>query len=166
MAPLILYLLAWLLLGLCFSPPAPATTLTFQWTGQAGYRLEGWLHYPDGVASGQITEQGPGPTQAIDHLEVAIYNPQGQLLDRYPNIMAGQSHNPYLRVNLNTQVPRLQGEVDLGGAEQEEWFLKGKLGQAMRLIHIDQNGREIGVDQDQGRFQSAYQTWSNGNRKT
>jgi hypothetical protein len=155
MASLGLFLLSVLLIGLSFAQPALATTLTFQWTGQQGYRLEGSLHYPDDLAAGPITEQGQGPTQAIDQLAVAIYDPQGQLLDQYPNIVAGQSQNPYLQLTVNCQVARLQGEVDLGGAQPQEWFLTGKLGQTLRLIKIEPNGQEILVDHGRAPLQMA-----------
>ncbi|BFM40093.1 hypothetical protein [Synechocystis sp. LKSZ1] len=152
MASLGIFLVGFLLIGLSLAQPALATTLTFQWTGQQGYHLEGSLHYPDDLTAGRITEQGQGQTQAIDQLVVAIYSPQGQLLEQYTNIVAGQSHNPYLQLTVNPQTVRLQGEVDVGGTQPQEWFLKGKLGQTLHLIKIDQNGQEIPVDQGRGKI--------------
>ncbi len=151
MAALVQWLSAVLMLMvMTLASPVGATTLQLHWIGENGYSVRGELHYPQPSPANRVEEQGQGETQSVDRLEVSVYDPEGKRLGTYATIRRSKSNNPYLHLTLDPDHQSLINELDIGGAKQLDWYLKGEIGQNMALFSIDANGQEAIVDQGPG----------------
>ena len=125
---------------------AIAITQDLQLNSTEGYAVEARFSYDDTHNTGIIREQGKGETQAIDSLVVNFYNPAGEIIASYNNIVDGVVTGDYFEFNFDPATRQMLGEIDLGGESAGEMYLKGEVDRELSLIEIDASGKERAID--------------------
>ena len=134
-----------------FPPAAMATETLLQWQGEQGYQVQAHLTYPDQFTTGMAAIEGIGKPQHLEALTVEIYHPNGKQLAVYDNVVAGQSgQDDFLQLHFDVAQQTLRGWLDLGGAVQEAYFLKGQHNLSLDLLYLDANGKETKLDHNDG----------------
>ena len=132
---------------LIFIPSAEAMTQeSFQWTGATGYSVRGTFSYDENTTTKIISEQGYGKTNNLQSLIVTFYHPSGKPIHQYKNVVNGESQGNYFEFNLDTNTQQLFGNIDLGGEQSGDIFLKGTIDRQLSLIAIESSGKEHILD--------------------
>ena len=141
----------WALSLFLLPPAALATETQLHWQGDQGYQVRANLIYPDTFTTGIAAIEGVGKPQQLDALTVRVYDPHGQELAVYENVVAGQSgQDDFLQLHFDVGHQQLRGWLDIGGAVQEDYFLKGQPGVGLDLFYLDAQGKETKVDHNDG----------------
>lgn len=130
--------------ALCFVSPVSAVTQELQFESQQGYRVETFFSYDAPIE--KIAERGAGQSNTVDSLKVSFYNPAGEAIASYNNIVDGVVRGDYFEFNYDLATERLQGAIDLGGESAGEMYLKGDADGNLSLIQIEESGAEIIID--------------------
>lgn len=133
---------------LIFIAATEAVTQNFQWNGTTGYRVEGTLSYDKTIDNRVVSEKGAGLMKQLNSLQVKVYNPDDEVIGEYDNVVDGKSQNDYFELNLDPESNKIVGNIDLGGAEPGELYLKGTVDGQLSLIEIKPSGKEHSVDRD------------------
>jgi len=133
--------------------PANAVNRDFQLSSERGYRLETNFDY-DLANDGEITEKGRGKTKAIDSLQVRFYDPDGEMIASYDNIVDGIARGEYFEFNYDPNTQQLIGNVDLGGESAGEIYLKGSMEEGLTLIEVEPTGSERAMDSGEWKVDS------------
>lgn len=129
---------------LCFIPPASAVTQELQFETQQGYQVKASFSYD--APTEKIAERGAGQTKTVDSLKVRFYNPAGEAIASYDNIVDGVVRGDYFEFNYDPITKQIQGAIDLGGETAGEMYLKGDADGNLSLMQIEQSGDEIIID--------------------
>ena len=129
----------------CFVSPAKAVTQELQLESLQGYKVKTSFSY-DAPISEKIAEGGGGRSKVVDSLKVSFYNPAGEAIASYDNIVDGVVRGDYLEFNYDPTTERLQGAIDLGGESAGEMYLKGDADGDLSLIQIEESGNERVID--------------------
>lgn len=119
--------------------PAIALTVDFQWRGETGYQVVGSFDYDETLASSLITEKGSGKSQVIDNFTVSFYNPAGDRLATYHNIVNGQIQGNYFQFQFNPATKQAVGSLDIGGESSGEMYLQGEIDDQLTVIEVIDN---------------------------
>ena len=125
---------------------AVAARYNFQWYGTAGYSVKGEFNYDENMTSEMILETGKGQTQQLQSLTVSFYNPKGELIHTYNNVVDRQATGNYFEFNFDPQTQQPIGNLDLGGETVGDMYLKGKINKKLSLIEVQSGDREREVD--------------------
>ena len=132
------------LIGFVYVLPVNAVEQNFELNSDRGYRLESNFSYQ--VSERTIAERGKGKTKAIDLLQVRFYNPDGEMMASYDNIIDGIARGEYFEFNYDPDTQQLIGNIDLGGESAGEIYLKGNIEEGLTLIEVEPTGEEIPMD--------------------
>ena len=132
-------------IALCIQPAAYATTQQIQLDSMNGYKIEATFSYED-LSIEAIAERGRGKTKVVDSLEVSFYNPSGEAIASYNNIVDGVARGNYFEFNFDPTTQKLWGEIDLGGELPGEMYLKGDADRGLSLIEVEASGEERVID--------------------
>lgn len=133
-------------ISFCFMPFATALTQEIQLNSATGYRIETTFSYDENKTPTTIKEQGVGKTNVVDSMQVSFYNPAGELVASYDNIVDGVAKGNYFEFNFNLTTKQLSGNIDLGGESAGEMYLKGEVDRGLSLIEVDMKGKEREID--------------------
>jgi hypothetical protein len=131
-----------LAISLYFIAPATAITQELQFYSTTGHIIKTIFSYDETQAVTPIKEQGTGKTQTLDALTISFYQPSGELIATYNNIVNGIATDNYLEFNFDPATKKLLGNIDLGGELAGEIYLKGKVEGELSLIEIIASGEE------------------------
>ena len=134
----IIILLMIALTNLMLAVPAIATTENLQFESDRGYRVETNFSYDQAETKNKL-----------DSLKVRFYNPDGEMMASYDNIVEGKVLGNYFEFNYDQDAHQPLGEIDLGGESAGEIYLKGSTEQGFSLIEVKQTGEEMIVDSGQ-----------------
>ena len=126
-------------------PAAYATTQQIQLNGANGYTVQTTFSYKSSNLE-TIAEGGKGKTKVIDSLTVNFYNPSGEAIASYNNIVDGVARGNYFQFNFDPATQKLWGEIDLGGELAGEMYLKGEVEGELSLIEVEASGKERIID--------------------
>ena len=126
--------------------PALAVTQKLQLNTATGYVVKTTFSYDDAKNPEIIAEHGQGETQIIDSMRVSFYQPSGELIASYDNIIDGVARGTYFEFNYQPATQQLRGEIDLGGELPGEIYLKGKADGELSLIKVKTSGDEEIID--------------------
>ena len=139
------------LINFAWVSPANAVNRDFQLSSDRGYRLETNFDYE--LADGkEIAERGKGKTKAIDSLQVRFYNPDGEMIASYDNIVDGIARGEYFEFNYDPNTQQLIGNIDLGGESAGEMYLKGNIEKGLTLIEVESTGEERAMNSGKWRI--------------
>ena len=136
--------------GFMVDRPAEAMTQSFQWTGKAGYSARGRFSYDETEVFTTISEQGAGKTNILKSLIVTFYNPSGEPISTYENVVNGIASGNYFEFHFNPITQKLFGSIDLGGEFAGEMYLKGEVDRQLSSIEVDSSGIDRTVDKNLG----------------
>ena len=136
--------------GFMFTKSAEASTQSFQWTGKTGYSAQGQFSYDETKALGTISEQGAGKTNTVESLIITFYNPSGEPMNTYHNVLNGMSEGNYFEFHYDLVNQKLLGSIDLGGEFAGEMYLKGTVDEELSLIKVEQPGIDRIIDKNAG----------------
>ena len=122
------------LINLVLAIPAMATTESFQLHSDKGYRLETSFTYD---------ERENGATNNLDSLMVRFYNPDGEMMASYDNIVDGKVLGNYFEFDYDLVAHQPLGEIDIGGESAGEMYLKGSMKRGFFLIEVKPTGEEV-----------------------
>lgn len=134
--------------SICWSLPVAAVTQELQIVSSDGYRMEAAFDYHE-TESEAIAEQGKGATKAIDSMVVSFYEPDGEIIASYDNVVAGVAEGNYFKFSYDLKTQQVFGEIDLGGESAGEVYLKGNIGQGLHLVKVNAAGEEVTMDKGQ-----------------
>ena len=140
-----IYSIAIAIATLCFVPVANAVTQNLQFNSPKGYRIETSFSY-DAANADMFAEHGRGKAKVLDSLKVSFYDPAGQAIASYDNIVDGTVRGDYFEFNYDPVTQQLKGELDLGGESAGEMYLKGEANGNLSLIWIEESGEERIID--------------------
>jgi hypothetical protein len=135
-------LVIFLAISLYFIAPATAITQELQLYSTTGHIIKTTFSYdkiPDVIP---IREQGTGKTQTLNTLTISFYQPSGELIATYDNIVNGVVTGNYLEFNFDPATKKLLGNLDLGGELAGEMYLKGNVETELSLIEVTVSGQE------------------------
>ena len=139
-------ILAIALINLLAVFPAAAITQDFQLHSEQGYRVETSFSYDETKTNtGAIAVQGKEANE-VDSLKVRFYDPDGEMIASYDNIVDGIIQNNYFEFNYDLNTQQLLGKVDIGGEVAGEIYLQGDVDQGLSLIMIEPSGEEKVID--------------------
>ena len=119
--------------------PALAATENFELKSNGGYRLEA-----------DFTYQEPwDEAKKIDSLKTRFYNPDGEAIASYDNIVNGEVRGDYFQFDYDLDTHQPIGEIDLGGESAGDIYLKGSRKAGFSWLKIMPTGEEITVDSEQ-----------------
>ena len=130
--------------------PAIAMTQSFQWAGRAGYSARGEFSYDETKVSSTIAEHGVGKTNILQSLIVTFYNPAGETISSYHNVVDGMAGGNYFEFHFDPATQKLFGSIDIGGALAGEMYLKGEIDRELALIEVEKSGIDRTLDTDNG----------------
>lgn len=136
-----------LIFSLSAISPALALTQELQFNTAAGYIVKTTFSYNEAQKAEIISEHGQGKTAFIDSMKVSFYQPSGELIANYDNIVDGIVKGTYFEFNFNPATQQLSGSLDIGGESAGEIYLRGKANQELSLIEVTQSGKEKVLDQ-------------------
>ena len=123
------------LMNLVWAVPAMAMTESFQLHSDKGYRLETSFAYDETKA-----------TNNLEFLEVRFYNPDGEMMASYDNIVDGKVLGNYFEFDYDLIAHQPLGEIDIGGESAGEMYLKGSMERGFSLIQVKPTGEEEEMD--------------------
>ncbi|AFY76925.1 MAG: hypothetical protein IGR93_05305 [Hydrococcus sp. C42_A2020_068] len=132
--------------GLGLVAPAEATTVSFQWTGKAGYSAKGLFSYDPPTVPTIVSEKGAGKTNVLQSLVVTFYTPSGAPIGTYDNVVNGVAQGHFFEFNFDPTTQQIVGRVDLGGELAGEIYLKGTVDDELSLFSVDKSGFERIID--------------------
>jgi hypothetical protein len=135
-------LVIFITISLYFIAPAIAVTQELQFHSTTGHIIKTTFSYDQIPDVTPIKEQGTGKTQIVDTLTISFYQPSGELIATYDNIVNGVVTGNYLEFNFDPATKKLLGNIDLGGELAGEIYLKGKVEGELSLIEIIASGEE------------------------
>ena len=128
--------------------PANAITQSIKLTSVHGYTVETTFSYDNiNQVSTMIKEEGFGKTHVLDSMKVSFYEPSGELISSYENIVDGIAQGKYFEFNFDPVNQKLLGNIDLGGEIAGEMYLKGEAKQKLSLVKVEAIGVEKVIDQ-------------------
>ena len=130
--------LAIALINLMLAVPAIAATESFELYSDRGYRVETYFSYDEAEA-----------TNNLDSLKVRFYNPDGEMIASYDNIVDSKVRSNYFEFNYDLKTHQPSGEIDIGGESAGEIYLKGTMEQGFSLIEVKPTGEEVIMDNGQ-----------------
>ena len=122
------------LINLVLAVPAMAKTESFQLHSDKGYRLETSFTYD---------ERENRATNNLDFLEVRFYDPDGEMMASYDNIVDGKVLGNYFEFDYDLDTHQPLGEIDIGGESAGEMYLKGSMKRGFFLIEVKPTGEEV-----------------------
>ena len=134
------------LVNLSWIDSVSAITREIELSSEQGYRIETSFSYDADQAQKAIAAQGKGATQDLDSLQVRFYNPDGEMIASYDNIVDGVVQANYFEFHYDRTTQRLLGAIDLGGESPGEIYLKGNALQKLALMKIEPSGEERVMD--------------------
>lgn len=137
--------------------PAIALTQEFQLDTESGYLIKTIFSYDDTQNPQVIHEQGAGKTQIVNSMRVNFYQPDGELIASYDNIVAGVAKGNYFEFNFELETQQLIGNIDLGGEFAGEMYLKGEAEEELSLIKVEASGTETVIDRAIANYRSQSQ---------
>jgi hypothetical protein len=140
-------LVIFITISLYFIAPAIALTQELQFHSTTGHIIKTIFSYDETQAITPIQEQGTGETQILDTLTISFYQPSGDLIASYKNIVNGIATDNYLEFNFDPATKKLLGNIDLGGQLAGEMYLKGQVEGEISLIEITASGEEKVIGQ-------------------
>ena len=126
--------------------PAIAVTQEFQLDTESGYLIKTTFSYDDTQNPTVIHEHGAGKTQIVDSMRVNFYQPSGELIASYDNVVEGIAKGNYFEFNFEPKTQQLSGNIDLGGELAGQMYLKGEAEQELSLIEVEASGVEKTID--------------------
>ncbi|MEO1799253.1 MAG: hypothetical protein AAFR62_02300, partial [Cyanobacteria bacterium J06629_2] len=138
----LLLIIAIALVNLNWIEPVAAVTQNLQLSSKQGYRVETSFSYDEDSANKAIAVPGKEITNEIDALQVRFYNPEGDMIASYDNIIDGVVQGDYFEFHYDPVAQQLRGAVDLGGESAGEIYLKGDIEQELALIEVEPSGEE------------------------
>ena len=126
------------LINLMLAVPAMAVTESFELYSDKGYRAETNFTYDETEA-----------TNNIDSLKVRFYNPDGEMIASYDNIVDSKVRSNYFEFNYDLKTHQPSGEIDIGGESAGEMYLKGNIERGFSLIEVKPTGEEVIMDNGQ-----------------
>ena len=142
------FAIALLIAGLSFNFPAIATTQNYEWHGNKGYTVKATFDYREPEESNQIIEKGAGKTKQLNSLTATFYDPNGEIIRTYNNVVDGVSKANYFQLSFDPKLKQLLGNIDLGGEVAGDIYLKGEIDRHLSLIEVAPNGEEQIIDRD------------------
>ena len=136
--------------GFMLTQSAEAMTQSFQWTGKTGYSALGQFSYDEKEVSRTISEQGSGKTNSLKSLIVTFYDPSGEPISTYKNVVNGMAEGNYFEFHFDPVKQKLVGSIDLGGEFAGEMYLKGEVERELSLIGVEQSGIDRTIDKSSG----------------
>lgn len=130
--------------SLYYVPAAIAITQDIQLESATGYKIKTTFSY-DQLNTEVVREQGTGTTNVVNSLRVSFYDPAGETIASYDNIVDGVAQGNYFEFNFDPATHQLVGEIDLGGESAGEMYLKGEADR-MSLIQVAESGEERVID--------------------
>ena len=128
-----------------FVSPAIAITQDLQLESATGYRIKTTFGYDDPKTE-IVREKGTGTTKVLNCLKVSFYDPSGEMIASYDNIVDGVATGNYFEFNFDPATQQLVGEIDLGGESAGEMYLKGEGDRGWSLIQVEESGEEKVID--------------------
>ena len=122
--------------------PAMAISQKLEFDTTAGYKVEATFSYQETEHQPIIRERGKGKTQAIDSMRVSFYQPSGELIETYDNIVDGEVTGNYFEFNYDPATKQILDNIDLGGESAGEMYLKGSVDGDLSLIKVSNSGEE------------------------
>lgn len=136
-----------ILLSLEILSPALAITQQLQFQTRDGHTIKTVFSYDAKQAKQILKEHGKGKTEIVDNLQVNFYQPSGELIASYNNIVNGIAQGTYFEFSFNPVTKQLSGSIDLGGESPGEIYLKGEGDRDLWLIEVDETGAEKVISQ-------------------
>ncbi len=137
-----------------FSAQAIAGEATLLWQGDGGYQVQAQVIYPDQFTNRStkiVQVAGLQTLQNLTELTVQVIDDQGQIVASYDNVNNGQAKgNNFLQFRLDPINKTVKGWLDIGGAEANDYFLKGQPGSGLDLFHLDEYSNEFKIDHNNG----------------
>lgn len=130
--------------------PARAITQSFQWTGKKGYFAQGKFSYDETKVSTTIAEHGVGKTDTLQSLTVTFYNPSGESISNYENVVDSMAGGNYFEFHFDPVTQKLFGLIDVGGGLAGEMYLKGEVDRELSLVKVERAGIDRTMDKDSG----------------
>ncbi|MBR8830643.1 MAG: hypothetical protein N5P05_000856 [Chroococcopsis gigantea SAG 12.99] len=130
--------------------PVQAEKINFQWRGEVGYTAKGFFTYDETKAGEKIKEAGKGQMRVLQSLSVSFYDPLGNRLAGYDNVVGGESTGEYFGFNYDRSTGKLFGTIDLGGESPGEIYIKGEIKDKLSLYQVGSAYTEISLDRDRG----------------
>ncbi|GAB4525970.1 MAG: hypothetical protein Tsb0014_05800 [Pleurocapsa sp.] len=128
--------------------PAAAITQKYQWTGTKGYSVTAIFSYDETKVSEIISEQGNGKTDQLQSLTVTFYNPDGERIREYQNVIDGVAQGNYFQFNFDPKTQQVLNDIDLGGEVAGDIYLKGKSNDSLSLVTVEPSGKEKIIDRN------------------
>ncbi len=135
-----------IIISFLFISPATAITRNLQLRSATGYLVKATFSYDETKTPEIIAEQGKGKTNVLDSLRVSFYQPSGEIIETYENIVDGVATGTYFEFNFEPKTQKLLGNIDLGGEFSGEMYLKGDVNQELSLIEVAASGEEKVID--------------------
>jgi hypothetical protein len=135
-------LVIFLAISLYFIAPATAITQKLQLYSTTGHIIKTTFSYDQTPDLTPIREQGAGKTQTLEALTISFYQPSGELIATYNNIVNGVVTDNYLEFNFDPATKKLLDNLDLGGELAGEMYLKGNVEEGLSLIEVTASGEE------------------------
>ena len=135
-----------IVISLWIVSPALAVTQKMQFNTPAGYTVKTTFSYDEAQKPTMIRERGTGKTEVLDSLKVSFYNPSGELMANYDNIVEGVANGTYFEFNFDLETQQILGSIDLGGESAGEMYLKGEADGELSLIEVTKSGKEEAID--------------------
>ena len=129
-------------INLLFIFPATAISQKLEFDTPAGYKVEATFSYQETEHQPIIRERGQGKTQTLDSMRVSFYQPSGELIETYDNIVDGEVTGNYFEFNYDPATKQILGNIDLGGESAGEMYLKGSVERDLSLIKVSDSGEE------------------------
>ena len=137
-----------------FSAQAIAWEATLLWQGDGKYQVRARVVYPDETRDKPtkiVQVAGLQTLQNLTELTVEIIDDKGRIIANYDNVNNGQAReNNFLQFRFDPINKTIQGWLDIGGAEANDYFLKGQPGSSLALFHLDAYGNEFKIDHNNG----------------
>ncbi|MCC0179522.1 hypothetical protein I4641_21415 [Waterburya agarophytonicola K14] len=133
-------------LSLWIAFPALAVTQKLQFNTPAGYTVKTTFSYDETQKPKMIRERGNGKTEVLDSLKISFYNPSGELMANYNNVVEGIATGTYFEFNFDPATQQILGKIDLGGESAGQMYLKGEAEGELSLIEVTQSGSEKVID--------------------
>lgn len=137
-----------------FSTQAIAGEAILLWQGDGEYQVRARVVYPNeprDKSTKIVQVAGLQTLQNLTELTVQIIDGKGQIIANYDNVNNGQvRENNFLQFRFDPISKTINGWLDIGGAEANDYFLKGQPGSSLDLFHLDAYGNEFKIDHNNG----------------
>lgn len=147
----------------CEGATAAVVQAGFDWQGDLGYRATSSFRYDDSQltlglvkACGQASCPGGAFNAGLLDLDVAFFDPLGDLLAAYQPVVAGSVLYPWLEFEFDPQTLALTGAFDIGrDAEPGDIYIFGQVG-SRATLHLVQEVEETYavLDTNDGSFET------------